>query len=69
MERAQLSLTDSHRLLPFLKGEYPAELVSKPEHIENLKLAHVAQSSVKTAHFRDLSRKLNAPGERLLWGS
>jgi len=27
------------------------------------------QTSVKTGHSRDLSRKLNAPGERLLWGS
>jgi len=36
--------TDSQRLLRFLKGEYPKELVSKPEHIENLKVAHVAMS-------------------------
>ena len=36
--------TDSQRLLPFLKGGYPPELVSKPEHIENLKIAHVAMS-------------------------
>ena len=36
--------TDSQRLLPFFKGEYPPELVSKPEHIENLKIAHVAMS-------------------------
>ena len=36
--------TDSQRLLPFLKGEYPQGLVIKPEHIENLKVAHVAMS-------------------------
>ena len=36
--------TDSQRLLPFLEGEYPRNLVSKPEHIENLKIAHVAMS-------------------------
>jgi len=36
--------TDSQRLLPFLKGGYPPELLSKPEHIENLKIAHVAMS-------------------------
>lgn len=36
--------TDSQRLLPFLKGEYPQGLVIKPEHIENLKIAHVAMS-------------------------
>lgn len=34
--------TDSQRLLPFLMGDYPPELVSKSEHIENLKIAHVA---------------------------
>jgi len=26
------------------------------------------QTSVKTGHSRDLTRKLNAPGERILWG-
>lgn len=36
--------TDSQRLMPFLEGGYPPELVSKPEHIENLKIAHVAMS-------------------------
>lgn len=36
--------TDSQRLLPFLKGQYPADLLGKPEHIENLKIAHVAMS-------------------------
>jgi DNA helicase-2/ATP-dependent DNA helicase PcrA len=36
--------TDSQRLLPFLKGDYPPKLVSKAEHIENLKIAHVAMS-------------------------
>jgi len=36
--------TDSQRLLPFLKGGYPPKLLSKPEHIENLKIAHVAMS-------------------------
>jgi hypothetical protein len=36
--------TDSLRLLPFLKGGYPPNLVSKSQHIENLKIAHVAMS-------------------------
>lgn len=36
--------TDSQRLLSFLKGDYPRKLVSKSEHIENLKIAHVAMS-------------------------
>jgi hypothetical protein len=36
--------TDSERLLPFLKGEYPDKLLGKAHHIENLKIAHVAMS-------------------------
>jgi len=32
------------------------------------RLARVNQTSVKTGHSRDLTRKLNAPGERILWG-
>jgi len=35
---------DSTRLLPFLKGKYPEKESSKPRHIENLKIAHVAFS-------------------------
>jgi len=30
--------------------------------------APAEQTSVKTGHSRDLTRKLNAPGERILWG-
>lgn len=36
--------TDAVRLLPFLEGEYPKGKLSKPRHIENLKVAHVAFS-------------------------
>lgn len=36
--------TDSKRLLPFLKGEYPVAESKKVHHIENLKMAHVAFS-------------------------
>jgi len=36
--------TDSARLLPFLKGEYPKKELTKARHIENLKIAHVAMS-------------------------
>jgi hypothetical protein len=34
----------SHFLLSFLKGEYPTTKLSKPHHIEHLKVAHVAMS-------------------------
>ena len=44
LETSYKKKVDSQRLLPFIKGEYPKELVGKPEHIENLKLAHVAMS-------------------------
>jgi len=35
---------DTKRLLPFIKGEYPAGQSKKTWHIENLKIAHVAFS-------------------------
>lgn len=44
LESSYQKKTDSQRLLPFLMGEYPADLLGKPEHIENLKIAHVAMS-------------------------
>jgi len=44
LETSYMKKVDSQRLLPFIKGEYPKELVCKPEHIQNLKLAHVAMS-------------------------
>jgi DNA helicase II / ATP-dependent DNA helicase PcrA len=36
--------TDATRLLPFLKGKYPASERKKTYHIENLKMAHVGFS-------------------------
>ena len=36
--------TDSVRLLPFLRGEYPGRELGKARHIETLKIAHVAMS-------------------------
>lgn len=44
LESSYQKKTDSQRLLPFLKGKYPAGLLGKAHHIENLKIAHVAMS-------------------------
>ena len=44
LETSYMKKVDSQRLLPFIKGEYPKQLVCKAEHIQNLKLAHVAMS-------------------------
>ena len=44
METNYRKLTDSVRLLPFLKGEYSPKEREKTWHIENLKIAHVAMS-------------------------
>lgn len=44
MDTNYRKVTDSVRLLPFLKGEYPKNERAKAWHIENLKVAHVAMS-------------------------
>jgi hypothetical protein len=44
LETDYQKVSDSIRLLPFLKGEYPEKERSKAFHIDNLKIAHVAMS-------------------------
>lgn len=44
METEYDKSSDSRRLVAFLEGAYPKNLLKKPRHIENLKIAHVAFS-------------------------